>query len=100
MMGKALRRYQNWPQRTDVKSKYKDGYVNEAAPGVNIRLTCGMCQNICRGNTKDTAENYKILTESGCIVQNPDGSVVILPPDKAEEHFKTLPRKHQKLYKI
>ena len=99
-MGQALRRYQTWPKRTDVKSKYKDGYVNEAAPGVDIRLTCGLCQNICWGNPKDTAENYKILTNSGCIIQNPDGSIVILPPEEAEKHFKALPDKHRKKYCI
>jgi len=98
MMGRALRRYQTWPKRTDVESKYKDGYVNESAPGVDIRLTCGLCQNICWGNQKDTAENYKILTNSGCIVQNPDGSIVILSPEEAEKHFKALPDKHRKKY--
>ena len=97
---KALRRYQDWPKRTDVKSKYKDGYENEAAPGIDVRLTCGLCQNICWGNPKDTAKNYKLLTNSGCVIQNPDGSIVILPPEEAEEYFKTLPKKHQKLYAI
>jgi epoxyqueuosine reductase QueG len=100
MMGKALRRYQTWPKRTDVKSKYKDGYENEAAPGVDVRLTCGFCQNICWGNPKDTAENYKILTNSGCVIQNPDGSIVTLPSEQAEEYFSLLPDKHQRKYVI
>jgi epoxyqueuosine reductase QueG len=96
MMGHAIRRYPNWPERTDRKG----GYVNEAAPGLNIRLTCGLCQIICWGNTKDTAENYRILTESGCIIQDPDGSIKIYPAEEAEEYFKSLPEKHQKLYTI
>ena len=96
MMGKALRRYPNWPERTDCEG----GYINEAAPGINIRLTCGMCQNICWANTKDTAENYKILTNSGCIIQNPDGSMVVLPPKEAEQHFNSLPKKHRRKYSV
>lgn len=93
MMGKALRRYTKWPERTQ-----KAGYINEAAPGINIRLTCGFCQNVCWGNSKDTTENYKIITESGCIVQNLDGSMTVLPPEEAEEYFRSLPKKHQRKY--
>lgn len=96
MMGRALRRYPDWPKRTDREG----GYVNEAAPGINIRLTCGMCQNLCWGNPKETAENYRILTKSGCIIQKPDGSITVLPPEDAEQFFKTLPEKHQKLYSL
>ncbi len=94
-MGRAVRRYATWPERTR-----KDGYINESAPGINIRLTCGFCQNICWGNPKDTAENYKIITESGCIIQNLDGSMTVLPPKEAEEYFRSLPKKHQKKYCI
>jgi ferredoxin len=96
MMGKTLRKYPSWPERTDRQG----GYINEAAPGINVRLTCGMCQNICWGNAKDTAENYRILTESGCIIQNPDGSIKVFPSEEAEEYFRSLPIKHQKLYCI
>ena len=94
-MGRAIRRYATWPERPR-----QDGYINEALPGVNIRLTCGFCQNICWGNPKDTTENYKIITESGCIVQNLDGSMTVLPPEEAEEYFRSLPKKHQKKYCI
>lgn len=94
MMGKALRRYPTWPQRTDRH----DGYINEAAPGITIRLTCGFCQNICWGNTKETAENYRILTKSGCIIQDPDGSMKVFPPEEAEEYFRSLPKEHMKKY--
>ncbi|MBY8986982.1 MAG: hypothetical protein KGD61_00890 [Candidatus Lokiarchaeota archaeon] len=96
MMGKALRRYQTWPERTDRKG----GYINQSAPGVNIRLTCGFCQNICWGNPKETSENYRILTESGCLIQNPDGSMVVFPPEEAKEYFNALPVKHRRKYQI
>ena len=96
VMGKALRRYAQWPERTDRAG----GYVNEAAPGISIRLTCGMCQNICWGDPKETAKNYQLLVDSGCIVQNPDGSMTVLPPDEAEKHFESLPQKHKKLYSL
>lgn len=96
MMGKAMKRYKKWPERADCEG----GYINEAAPGVNIRLTCGMCQNICWGDPKETAKNYKMLVDSGCIVQNPSGDFTVLPPDEAEEYFESLPKAHQKLYNL
>jgi epoxyqueuosine reductase QueG len=96
MLGKAIKRYPTWPERADREG----GYENFSAPGLNIRLTCGMCQNICWGNTKDTAENYKLLSNSGCIVQNEDGSFEVLPPEEAEQYFQSLPKKHRSKYCI
>jgi epoxyqueuosine reductase QueG len=96
MMGRAMKRYKDWPDRTDADG----GYINEAAPGVNIRLTCGMCQNICWGDPKETAKNYKMLVDSGCIVQNPNGDFTVLPPEEAKEYFESLPEEHRKLYTL
>lgn len=98
MLGKALRRYQTWPKRE--RSDNFDGFEHELLPGYNIRLTCGMCQNICWGNAKDTAENYKMLTNSGCVIQNEDGSFMVLPPEEAEQYFQSLPKKHRDKYYI
>ncbi|MHA2325110.1 MAG: hypothetical protein ACXACB_06910, partial [Promethearchaeota archaeon] len=36
-------------------------------------------------NLEDTAENYKILVNSGCVITNEKGENVILPPDEAEK---------------
>jgi hypothetical protein len=87
-------------KRIISNNNYKKEVKNWKAPGINIRLTCGFCQNICWGDPKETAENYRILTESGCIIQNVDGSIVVLPPKEAEQHFESLPKKHQKKYCI
>ena len=95
MLGRAIKRYPTWPERGG-----EEGYVNEAAPDLKIRLTCGMCQNICWGNSKDTAENYRLLIDSGCIIQNPDGSIVTLPSEEAEQYFQSLPKVHRKKYYI
>ena len=63
-----------------------------------IQLTCGNCQIICWGDPKETAKNYKILVNSGCIIQREDGSVEAFPPDKAKEEFEKMPLKKQRLY--
>ena len=62
----------------------------------NITLTCGNCQLICWGDPKETAENYKILTNSGCVVQKKSGELVILPTDEARDLFHELGNKNRK----
>jgi len=99
MWGKALRRYPTWPKR-ELSAGF-GGVEHELLPGYNnIRLTCGMCQIICWENAKDTAENYKLLTHSGCVIQNEDGSFEVLPSEEAEKYFQSLPKKHRNKYYI
>ncbi|TFG18536.1 MAG: hypothetical protein EU533_07660 [Promethearchaeota archaeon] len=62
------------------------------------KLTCGNCQLICWGDPKETAENYRILTNSGCVLQKENGEIIVLPPEDADKLFSKMPLKHQKLY--
>jgi epoxyqueuosine reductase len=89
----AVTKYMIWPDR-----KPEGGYFNAILKEKKIRLTCGMCQKICFGNKEETRKNYEILTSSGCVLQKPNGDIVILPPEEAEREFKEFPPKHQKLY--
>lgn len=63
-----------------------------------IQLTCGNCQLICWGDLKETAKNYKILVNSGCVIQREDGILEVFPPDKAKEEFEKMPLRTQKWY--
>ena len=63
-----------------------------------IQLTCGNCALICWGDPKETAENYKLLTNSGCVIQKEDGEIVALPPDKAQEEFDKMDPKLKRRY--
>ena len=63
-----------------------------------IQLTCGNCALICWGDPKETAKNYKILVNSGCIIQREDGTLEAFPPDKAKKEFEKLPLKNQRWY--
>lgn len=61
-------------------------------------LTCGNCSLVCTGDKKENLENLKILRNSGCIIQYPDGSTKALPPDEAEKEFGKMDPKHRALY--
>ncbi|MCP4760207.1 MAG: epoxyqueuosine reductase [archaeon] len=69
-----------------------------AMKGFNINFTCGNCNLICSGDPKETAKNYKILRNSGCVIQHEDGRFEVLPPEEAEIAFNKMSEKHRKLY--
>ena len=51
----------------------------------NFSLTCGNCQLICTGNHDETAENYHILTNSGCIITKENGDCILVSKEEADE---------------
>jgi len=63
-----------------------------------IQLTCGNCNIVCAGNPKETAKNYKILVNSGCVIQREDGSIEVYPPEKAKEELEKMPLERQSWY--
>ncbi len=63
-----------------------------------IQLTCGNCQLICWGDPAETAKNYKMLKNSGCVIQKEDGELIVLPPEKAKEEFEKKNPKSKRLY--
>ena len=64
-----------------------------------VQLSCGNCQIICWGDPKETAKNYKILVNSGCVIQREDGTLEVFPPEKAKEEFEKMPLKRQRWYR-
>ncbi len=75
------------------------GYDNPVRTGAKQHLTCGHCQLVCWGDKKETAKNLKLLHTSGCVLQEPDGSVTVLPADEAEQAFAAFDPAHRALYR-
>ena len=85
-------------KRPPIKDS-SEGYKPASYGGKGtVQLTCGNCQFVCAGNPKETAQRYKILVNSGCVVQNEDGSLEVFPTEKAKEVFESMPIKRQRLY--
>jgi epoxyqueuosine reductase QueG len=93
VLAESVLGYMKWPER-----KPAGGFSHPLLKGKNLRHTCGMCQKICWGNEAETKKNYELLINSGCVIQKPDGEVLVLPPDEARKVFDAFPRKHRKLY--
>ncbi len=86
-------------KRPPIKDSSR-GYQPASFGGMGtIQLTCGNCQFVCAGNAKETALRYKLLVNSGCVIQREDGTLEIFPTDKAQEEFNKMPLKRQKWYR-
>ena len=71
---------------------------SDFAVEVKFLQTCTLCLLVCTGEKKENLENLRILHNSGCIIQYPDGSLKVLPPDEAEAEFNRFPPEHRALY--
>jgi len=67
-------------------------------PGDRVELTCGNCQLICHPDKKVRQRRYKMLTESGVIVENPDGSREAVAPKEAQKRLAAMEPRTRSLY--
>ena len=67
-------------------------------PGDKVQLTCGNCQLICHPDKEVRKRRYKLLTESGVIVQGPDGSCRAVSPEEAKKRIDEMDSETRALY--
>jgi len=91
---RGVSKYRRWPGRSEGGG----GFENPAAPGINLRLTCGNCGIMCFGDKDKTRENYRLLTNAGCVIQREDGEILVLPSDEAAKVFEEMDGKHKRMY--
>ena len=63
-----------------------------------LNLTCGNCQLICVPDKEERRRRHKMLTESGCVVQKPDGSLEAVSPEEAARRVESMPVETRTLY--
>ena len=59
-------------------------------PGDRVELTCGNCQLICHPDKEIRKKRFKMLVESGVIVENPDGSREAVSPKEARKRLAAM----------
>lgn len=77
-----------------------------AAPGGRLfhysdvvhRVACAHCQAICAPSREERKERFRMLRQSGVVVQNEDGSLEAVRPEKAEERLKGMTPQRRRLY--
>ncbi len=63
-----------------------------------LRVTCANCQIVCSPDKEERKSRYKMLTESGVVFQNDDGTLEAISPEKANRRFAPMSDKRKALY--
>jgi epoxyqueuosine reductase QueG len=71
---------------------------NVIMPGDKVELTCGNCQLICHPDKEVRKARYKMLTQSGVVVQHPDGTREAVSAEKAKAHLEKMDAETRALY--
>jgi epoxyqueuosine reductase QueG len=75
------------------------GFHHPAMPGGRkINMTCGNCQLICHPDEDERKRRYKLLTQNGVVVQNPDGTLEAVSPDIAKKRLDEMPEEQRAMY--
>jgi epoxyqueuosine reductase len=86
----GLANYSKWPDMGG-------GYYHSLSP-YKMYLTCGNCQLICHREKDERNRRYKMLKESGVVVQNQDGSLAAVSPQEGRQRMQDLPPERRALY--
>ena len=91
-LGKAI-------MNTWGRPEIEGGFHHPAMPGWRkINLTCGNCQLICHPDREERKRRYKLLTNSGVVVQMADGSLEAVSPEIAEKHLAEMSPEQRSCY--
>jgi len=80
------------------RPKTESAVFNVIAPGDKVELTCGNCQLICHPDKEIRKCRYKMLVESGVIVQNADGTLEAVTPEEAKKRIAKMDVETRRLY--
>jgi epoxyqueuosine reductase QueG len=62
------------------------------------RIACAHCQAICAPSLETRKARFRMLRESGVIVQNEDGRLERVSPEEAKKHLESMAPERRRLY--
>jgi hypothetical protein len=63
-----------------------------------MEYTCSNCHFVCHPDKEIRKARYRMLAESGVIIQEPDGTRRAVTPEEAKEYLKNMPLERRKMY--
>ena len=63
-----------------------------------LRVSCANCQLVCCPDKNERKKRYKMLTESGVVIQNSDGSRIAVSQEDANKIFASMSTTRKALY--
>ncbi|MEK6195187.1 MAG: epoxyqueuosine reductase, partial [Deltaproteobacteria bacterium] len=73
------------------------GYYHSLSP-YKMFLTCGNCQLVCHPQKEERQRRYQLLKEGGVVVQNENGSLEAVSPEKAAHKMKAMDPQRRAVY--
>lgn len=80
------------------RPKIKGGFFICLIPGNRMEYTCSSCHFVCHPDKEIRKARYKMLTESGVVIQEPDGTLKAVSPEEAKQYVEAMPPERRKLY--
>ena len=88
---KAVPAYRN-------RKKVDYGLYHALVPGHLLEFTCGHCQFICHPDKQVRQKRYKMITSSGVVIQEPNGTLKAVSPKEAKKYLRALDQETRILY--
>ena len=63
-----------------------------------MEYPCLNCHIVCHPDKEIRTARYKMLIESGVVIQEPDGTRRAVSPEEAKEYLNSMPLERRKLY--
>ena len=80
------------------RPKIKGGFFICLIPGNRMEYTCSNCHFVCHPDKEVRKARYKMLTESGVVIQEPDGTLKAVSPEEAKKYIESMPPERRKQY--
>ncbi len=80
------------------RPKEEGGFFHFLMPGNKVELTCCNCSLVCHPSKDVRKKKYKMLTTSGVVVQNLDGSREAVSSEEAQRRLAAMPSAQRALY--
>ncbi len=90
---KAVPAYKNRPKQDFGCNQY-----HPLAPGNRLDFTCGHCQFVCHPDKEVRKQRYNIICGSGVVIQESDGLLRPVSPEKAMQHLAVMNQETRELY--
>ncbi len=84
--------------RKRIKADFGANLYHPLIPGNKLEFTCGHCQFLCHPDKKVRQERYKMITNSGVVIQEADGRSRAVKPEEAIAHLDAMDAETRALY--
>jgi len=81
-----------------ARPRPEGGFFHFLMPGNKINFTCNNCSLVCHPDKETRKRRFKMLTQSGVVVQHSDGSLEAVSPDEAKNRLADMRPERRALY--